>query len=822
MSKPRLLLRHGANTIDLNDQNRYFLAQNFVPPATAYAPQFAEGSSANQRNGGSFVSKRAANRSLSFTVALAGASASDIDQAARSVQMMLTGAGDSSDPVYLEYNSNSAVPEPLWGQLGVNLRYEIVYGEAQIADGYLVGVRRTEDINLGITLTLKPYALGRQQRITTATGGIIEDILGSASGIARGMIIPEATTNKFTNPVFGHSTWNNDWTNGGGLVVSQNTDMRFVAFGLSSAMIARVAVNAIWYQSINVGNTNAHTLSCYIKLIDGSAPSASNVVLYYGTTVTPTITAVGDGWYRLSVSVTGINAATNTGIAILTNGYSCYVDGFQIEEKSYATPLAFGDLLGGAWSGTAHASTSTRTAAACKISLADDTFNIGQGSVRIALRFGVDSTVPTGSIFLFDTRDAGHTTSYYARFNGSTKKFDFSDSTNTASSAAQTFAANTIYILHFIWSSAGLRVYVNGAADGTATLTIPASMGSSLFIGSSYASAGQFMGTFMGFATFDRVLTATEVALDYAEIAAMTADDARIESLPWFWTDDGDNILSLTTGKLPLGVTGGIPGSAPAITEIHGTLSSNWSVIKGIILGNFKSRRGTIKYSDVLFDCSGVVGGGDYGGGHANATATTTPASLDSSFTTSAIAADLLDGVEYYDVLRLKAASGTPFYIYNYYGISSATATVLSPAKLITPATSYRLFVTPQSHFALNTRRFIGATPPQVKFNIWAATTTSTLSVDLDYFAVLPRPVVILAGAESINGFVYRGALALAQGSTLIIGAPLSVMGDVFEFDPGVYNHVQCYFGADGTIDPVTTYTVTLAPMYVTPRYELL
>lgn len=822
MSKPRLLLQNGANYIDLNDQTRYFLAQDFVPPATAYVPQFAEGSSANQRSGGSFVSKRAANRSLSFTVALAGSSAGDIDRAARNVQMMLDAAGDPNEPVYLAYNSNSDIPEPLWGQLGSHLRYEVVHGEAVMADGYLVGVRRTEDVNLRITLILKPFAIGKSQVVASAVGGVLEDALGTANGISRGLIVPVATTNKMTNPVYGHSTWNNAWSSTGALAVSQNLNRQYMLFGFSSAKLTRLAGGAIWYQNINVGNTNTHILSCYAKRQDGGVITGSDVQLYYSSAQTTTAASVGNGWYRLTATVTGIASGVSTGIALIAVGYCVYVDGFQIEEKTYATPLCHGALLGCSWSGTSHASTSSRTAAACKIGAAKDTLNMGAGSVRFVVRFDVPYNFAE-NMLLLDTRDASHLAAIYLYYNATTDAINVVSNTSVVTAtAALTFAAGTIYVIHVTWGDGLIKLYVDGAQADSDTYT-PNEFGGFLFLGTNYAGTGNMQGTIIGAATFDVALSATEVAADYADISSLVAADVtRVESVPWFWTEDGDNVLSLTTSKLPLGVAGGIPGSAPAMTEIHGTLSSDWSTIKGIILSNFISRRGTIKIGDVLFDCSGTVLSGDYGGEHDNTVINTTVQTLTSSFTTSAQAADLLDGVEYYIVLRLKAASATSILIYNFYGLVGASATVFSPAKVILPSTSYRLFITPQNHFALNTRRFVGAVAPQVSFLIWAATSTSTLSVDTDYFAVLPRPAVILAGAESTTGFVYAGGLGHVQNTAQEIGAPLTVTGDIFEFEPGAYNHVQCYFGADGTIDPLTTYTATLSPLYVTPRYEML
>ena len=79
-------------------------------------------------------------------------------------------------------------------------------------------------------------------------------------------------------------------------------------------------------------------------------------------------TTYKDGWHRYTYTRTLGAGATTAGMGVRVglnaSQGSFLVDAFQVENKSYATPYADGSLGNGhSWSGTAHASTSSRTQA---------------------------------------------------------------------------------------------------------------------------------------------------------------------------------------------------------------------------------------------------------------------------------------------------------------------------------------------------------------------------------------------------------------------------------------------------------------------------
>jgi len=88
------------------------------------------------------------------------------------------------------------------------------------------------------------------------------------------------------------------------------------------------------------------TFSCYMRYEDGAAITSMSVYLYYSGSdgsAAGTIVDVGNGWYRVSRSRTGssdyIALAGFTGI---TAEKRIYLSGWQLEKKTYATPVVTG------------------------------------------------------------------------------------------------------------------------------------------------------------------------------------------------------------------------------------------------------------------------------------------------------------------------------------------------------------------------------------------------------------------------------------------------------------------------------------------------
>ena len=212
----------------------------------------------------------------------------------------------------------------------------------------------------------------------------------------------------------------------------------FCSDATSAKLTSNSATNNTYTQTLTM-TVAAYTLSFYAKQLNGEAVTGAVLYcLFDGSGEVVTITAVGNGWYRCSFTGTASAAATAYGV-VVSAGYTVFVDGFQVEAGAYATPLAYGDLLGCAWAGTVNGSASTRTSGSCKLPITADTFNNAQGTARIVVRFDVPNT-HAASMYLFDTRDGTYADSLVAFFNEGDDKFYLYTTANSAVSAAKTFA----------------------------------------------------------------------------------------------------------------------------------------------------------------------------------------------------------------------------------------------------------------------------------------------------------------------------------------------------------------------------------------------
>jgi hypothetical protein len=805
MSKPFLWLRSGSKVLDLNDQARFWLAQDFVPPATAYTSQFSEGLMSNRRLGGSLVMKRATNRGLTFTVRLAGSSAGEIQRAQRDIQAMLNQAGDTSAPLYLEYSANADLVEPLWGQFGSHLHYEVVDGTCVLGDGYLVGVRRNEDVNLSLSLTLKPYALGSQQRLATASGGILEDSIGAPDGRSKGLIVPEATTNLFTNPVFGNATWNTGWTAAANVLSERNTDAAFLIPGtISSAKLVAISTTAIAYTQAITLTVATYAMSCYAKSIDGTVISATQIALYYQAigALSTTYTSVGDGWYRLSATFTGAASAQNIGV-VLGKNYTLFVTGFQVELKGYATALACGDWLGCAWTGTAHASTSTRAAGVCKIPT-DGLFNYGSGTFRVVFRANQASTA-LGAFILMQASGAVFKIGYDA---GDT--YTISDATNSASSAAYAFAINDTVVLHFVYGPGGLVLYRNGVSIASnATYTPPAAIGTYLDVGQAAAALHSNV-TLMAFSYFDVALTAGQALADYTDLAPLVTDGLRAEAVPWLWTKDGDNVVDNyddATHDMH-SVIGGIAGSAPALNEMNLTTDENAASF--YVFQSLYPSDAVIDASDFFGDDGGTVDAAALGGAASVANVSTGSVY---NLGTSLLWKNF-NGGPITLLIRAKDA-GSNLRLKAYYFIATGIVfeETLEASKV---GSGYGL--------QLLKSVVIPVLPEGggVTFSITASRSTGSGNYSLDYDAVLPGKVLLLKSeSNNYNTFWYesdRDNVYLLNSG--YVSEMHGVLGDHIEFVPEKFNYLFSHVGASAT--SVLTRTVTYNWIKVTPRWSLL
>jgi len=574
-------LRKNALIFDLDGSNGVGLMDDFEPPSAQLANNITSGPGANFYGGGEFISRKASPISFSFSVRSLGASNAQAEQQIDRLANFLAVAGDKRDPVWLEFRPDNNVGfEPLWGQTGAFRRVEVLALEGLAKSSYAsLYNARNRAVLASVTVTVNLPALGNRQRTGSALYGVLEDWMGAKDGKSRGVIIPEATTNKMVNPIFGYSTWYNNWSVGGGVLLGLNTDPEFVLFGNCSAKLTSTTGD-YFVANIAAGNTNKHSAEFYCKRPDSAAITAADcLVQYHGVNQTTTYTSIGNGWYKVSaVNFDGVIASQGIGLGVLP-GAIVYLSGAMFVEAVYNIPMTYGDLPGCAWSSTAHNSTSIRTGGYYMLPVDNTTFSFGQWTIRLVWK--ADRTI-TGieKFFLCDV-----TPKLSFSFTAA-DKWSLTDGTNTALSAALSITVGTTYTFHLVASLAGLVVYLNGVSIATAaTYTAPV-LPTDIFIGTNSAALKAPNGTFKGFTTYARAMTQTEVTADYNNILPLITADKRIDWMPYRtinfvynYHDPSNYVYDDNT------LIGSIPGDMPSEMQIKIT-PTGFTFNKSIWIGN--------------------------------------------------------------------------------------------------------------------------------------------------------------------------------------------------------------------------------------------
>lgn len=268
------------------------------------------------------------------------------------------------------------------------------------------------------------------------------------------------------------------------------------------------------------------------------------------------------GWYRLVSDATTVPLGMVRCGVLVHAGRYVYVDDLQIEAKSYATPFANGDFLGCAWSGTAHDSTTTRTAG--KVALDNRNIYADHGSLTLWYKPGLDSTTISANRYLLDVRGASNSNRLALYYLSSTRRFRFYINGAPRNLGSwQSFNAGDEIFIAVTWDFTENEyvLYVNddAAAPYTTSLDAPVFGTNDIYIGSEYDGTDSMNGTIYDLRIWGDVLSATQVA-------AIRTAGRGLGELPWLWTASGDGILynHEDSGHVGSAWLGGVPGDRPA------------------------------------------------------------------------------------------------------------------------------------------------------------------------------------------------------------------------------------------------------------------
>lgn len=185
------------------------------------------------------------------------------------------------------------------------------------------------------------------------------------------VVVPEATTNLCTNPSV--ETGTAGYTAVGGSIARSTTQQRRGVYSLAVTPTS-AATDGVYFGTVSLTSGTTYTAS-----VDVYGAPGVEYQLYFATTGgaalgTPTRFTGAGRWQRVDVQYPETSSTTRRVYIAKRTGASTavfYVDGLQVEAKSYPTTYCDGDQAGFVpgqvpppylWSGTAHASTSSRSA----------------------------------------------------------------------------------------------------------------------------------------------------------------------------------------------------------------------------------------------------------------------------------------------------------------------------------------------------------------------------------------------------------------------------------------------------------------------------
>ena len=359
---------------------------------------------------------------------------------------------------------------------------------------------------------------GHLGQTATVSGGVI----GRPGKFGKAVQVAEATTNLIVNPIFENNV-TDGWTfsqGGTGGSVSHDTNIYYIG---NASCRYKAGTNTCYFRpSTNVALADGEsiTIGGYFRR-DANFVGSFNI--YDDTNNAARATTGGipaliepDNWEFLTLSWTN-----NTGSSVNVRPYfynsskdgvsNLWMDAIQFEKKAYPTPLAVGNMgTGHAWTGTAHNSTSSRTAAGLEYAGAGN-YNPAQGTIlgwvkrseitstRFAYLFRYDDGVDWNGVYSISTG----TGQFRVRHNG-------------VSTNMNAFWSTDDFIhVGWVWDGNTASLYFDGIFVDSVTGTTPLNPGGQLYVGWSGTSATQINGYIDDFAIFDKALTAQEVKTIY-------------------------------------------------------------------------------------------------------------------------------------------------------------------------------------------------------------------------------------------------------------------------------------------------------------------
>ena len=388
----------------------------------------------------------------------------------------------------------------------------------------------------------------------TGTRGQVATISGAFHQVqgpwanSRALCFEPAATNLVKDPSFEFGTLSTYWANWGSPPTRELSTTRSVK-GVTSLRLITNATNQGVSQSLTLANGTTYTATVYVYCVSGSAV----LMIYNGTDFYANVSTKVGQWQRLKMTV--VAGATNTlylGRSASGSAGEYFFDCVQVEASSFATSYLDGSLgTGYAWTGTPHASTSTRNTSYATFN-PSGVIDLSNGSMSFWFQMPYNAGTSGLSITrgLFAWWNSWNTESFYTQFGSDFSGFRVVTYTGSAqqvniyASLSGSKAGDWHHIV-ITTTTNSVNLYIDGVLKSTDTsYAAPAITSKTAYLGYVTASFG---GAIAEFASFSRVLTAEEVAALYTHGKPLA--DAGALTKPGVYILDGlFKLASSTTG----------------------------------------------------------------------------------------------------------------------------------------------------------------------------------------------------------------------------------------------------------------------------------
>ena len=430
---------------------------------------------------------------------------------------------------------------------------------------------------------------GHMGQVATVAGGIIY----RPGKFYKALQCSYATVNLITNPSFELATtgWATDYAG-----VTTITNVPGGVYGSAYVIVAASGTPSNFYSpSVTVTNSTAYVASFWYR----ASGTITVAVREYGnaTNLSSESLPAASEWTRYTKNVTTpASGSTNIRVTFsFANGAILEIDAAQVETGTAATPYCDGSLgEGHTWSGSSHASTSTRSHASLRYPV---TGNISTAKGTIMAWVYADAWNPNGG-FIWQAGNANGEFDGYVNSAGNVV-FRINGTSLTHTTGA--LSVKTWHHVVFTWDiAANARiVYVNGVASGNTTTGVAPTLDATISVGNSSqtAATSNFSGYIDDFCILDRVMPANEVRSVYESNAPVFAETSTFSFRPTpkglIWADDEGLWMRDTAGKPVLGVYGGeaatknwggfnlVPGDLLLGNNAVGSSAIWWSRVSG-------------------------------------------------------------------------------------------------------------------------------------------------------------------------------------------------------------------------------------------------